>query len=305
MVQRALPRSEYDRSLILEFHHYGLEWTVAEILLLVLCGATPTHLAGFVLRGLGLAIGRGHGAVLVGQADHYPVAEMLVQRHFLMSGDLDANHANLTIFKLDLVVVGIDSHRVERGICLRGCTAGFLQHHLNDADRLVARNLRNVRSICRAPLHVARFEFQYRSLAALWSDLLAAGRQVDHHAIELVFVWLSFGVRLVYYLDHACLVIVDGDLRTLAGEAGFRRKEKRGEKRYISHWPIIQPDLADAEPVQGTARLARFTLGWRRPWQDQGPSGGSSNRRRLGKFWCRYSARYCAGRPALRGARHC
>src|ERR1019366_5075038 len=130
--QKALSRSEFDRSLILEFHHYGLEWAVAEILLPVLCGATPTHLAGFVLRGLGLAIGCGHGAVLVGQAYHYSVKEMLVQWHFLMSGDLHPHHANLAVFELDPVVVGIDSHRVERGIHLRGCTAGFLQLHLND-----------------------------------------------------------------------------------------------------------------------------------------------------------------------------
>ena len=75
-------------------------------------------------------------------------------------------------------------------------------------------------STCRAPFHVARFELQQRRLAALWSDLLAAGRQVDHHAVDLVFVWLSFGVRLGHDLEHASLVVIDWDLPVLTGEAG-------------------------------------------------------------------------------------
>ena len=122
--------------------------------------------------------------------------------------------------------------------------AGLLQLHFNDGDRLVAGDFRSVHSTRRAPFHVTRFEFQYRCFATLWSDLLAAARQVDHHAVDLVFVRLSLGVRLGHYLEHASLVIIDRDLPVLAREAGCRRQEQRGEMRCVSHWSIIQRDFA-------------------------------------------------------------
>ena len=121
-----------------------------------------------------------------------------------------------------------------------GGIGGILQFHFNDGYRLVAGNFRNVHSTRRAPLHITCFEFQYRRFAALWSDLLSAGRQINHHAVDLVFVWLSFGVRLGDDLEHASLVIIDWDLPVLAGEAGCQGKEKR----CVSHWPIIQRDVA-------------------------------------------------------------
>src|SRR4051794_13628248 len=113
---------------------------------------------------------------------------MLVHWSNSVRFDLHAEHANLSIFEFQLVMLRICHDWIEAaGDRLSG--AGFLQFDLHDVESIITDDLRRVHPVRRTPLHLTRLPIeQLRWSPVLILETLPPRLQVNHHPVSLVFM---------------------------------------------------------------------------------------------------------------------
>jgi hypothetical protein len=196
----------------------------------------PDGLAGFALGHGDLAVGAGDPDVGVGEEDGDAVEGVLVHGGGFVGAHACVDDADLVVFEFDLIVFGIDLDGVERGgDFLAG--SGLLQLDLDDVEGVVGHDFRGVHALGRAPFDFAGLVLELRGFAAVLKfEALAAGLQVDHHAVGFVIVKFAFHVGLFKGHDRVDLIVVneggggrDGDGGGQAGakEAGEEERSVR------------------------------------------------------------------------------
>ena len=89
-----------------------------------------------------------------------------------------------------------------------------------------------------APLDVTRPEIQGGLSAVLRDDVLLAGAEIDHHAIQFMLVQRVFDVWLVVREKHSRLVVVDGR-RSLCPQASHNGEAQQKQLIQTKHGYII------------------------------------------------------------------
>ncbi len=105
----------------------------------------------------------------------------------------------------------------------------MFQLNLDDRDGLAGRDFRNVHAASRAPFGLACEPGEFYLLAVLIGDVLLAGLQVNHYAIDLVLMQLRFCMRLDIDREDLDAVILDGDAGDLGAYDGTAHQGGNGE----------------------------------------------------------------------------
>src|SRR3569833_468778 len=100
---------------------------------------------------------------------------MFVHRSSSMRFNLHTQYANLRIFELQLVMLGIYLHRIEVSGDRRSCTRS-LHIDLDNVEGIITDDLRRVHAVRGAPLHLTRLPMEHvRRPAVLILETLLPG----------------------------------------------------------------------------------------------------------------------------------
>ena len=233
---------------LFHFHDDQVRRAAAEVGAAVLEVAIgPEDVTGGAVHGCELAVGGFEARGEIGEQDHGASGASVFVPLLAVSGIEDGSvDAHLGVLEDELIVGGIAPQGVEV-TCAPGRNrrGGQLDFDFDDAERGVTDDLAGMHAIGGAPGHVAGLPVEVLGLGAGVGDILIGVIEVDHHAIEIVFVEER---GLVGMIDHG----EDSDARIVhvhGGLGGQREREQGEEKRW--HGSAFRRFLAAAHNACG------------------------------------------------------